>query len=911
MLAKQAPTGSPETKTGVTKVLEPARITAGWNCVTLLKMRSSRLNCVTALLSIFPLGVGVLWAQAPAPPQAILPPPPTNAGCIIQSDFGSGSHHNFETLVLEGSKLVHYWHDNADVNYTWRRGQVISRQATGYGCLIQSDFKSGSHGNFEVVVPEGSQLVHYWHDNSNTALPWQRGGVISSQSTGPAGIIQSDFKSGSHGNFEVVALEGRTLAHYWHDNSNVNNPWQRGGTISAVASGPASIIQSDFKSGEHGNFELVAPEGNNLVHYFHDNSNVNNPWQRGQTVTQGVTGPASLIQSNFGSGGHGNFELLVPQGGNLVHWYHDNSNVNNPWQRGQTVLAGIAGYASLIQSNFGSTNHGNFEAVAFHGGQVFHHFHDNSNVNNPWQAGQQITVQSRSQKICQLTGEYDYGNEHNAFNATGSRYQLQGTDLGYPFEHAGRVYFSFGDSGDNGIDSIAYTRDLTAENCLHLDFVADGNQFKPITIYDAATNSNLSMGYFEVPTTGFSANGNLYLFAWTDHRALPGSNPKAVCGPNLFTNQVGHAALARSKDNGISYQAVFQDLGEHFVYLSTAVVDAASIAGLPVSAGQGLLIWGTGACYRQSNVGLAFVPLNQVEDKNAIRYLTGVGANGVPVWGTLEQISASGPIHQANAGPHYLLTGEHSNCLGELSVTWNSNLNEWLMLYNCNEGKPNGQVLARAAAHPWGPWSDAAVLFDPHTDYGFSYFIHCQPNSPPTETCNAVNDNLNDGNSPGQPGAGDVYAPYIIPRYTEGGLHATTIYFTMSTWNPYDVVLMRATLAVGGIYPYGHDTCKNGFVWREAAPDDHVCVTPAVHASTQQENAQADARRVPNSGTASQDLCISGFVWRGAFDDDRVCVTPQSRTQATADNAAASSRRASSLDVPLKPGPPLKKKALE
>ena len=62
--------------------------------------------------------------------------------------FTSSGHGNFETVVLQGSDLVHYWHDNGNVQYTWLRGQVITRHATGPGCLIQSDFRSGSHWKF-------------------------------------------------------------------------------------------------------------------------------------------------------------------------------------------------------------------------------------------------------------------------------------------------------------------------------------------------------------------------------------------------------------------------------------------------------------------------------------------------------------------------------------------------------------------------------------------------------------------------------------------------------------------------------------------------------------------------------------------------------------------------------------------
>jgi hypothetical protein len=89
--------------------------------------------------------------------------------------------------------------------------------------------------------------------------------------------------------------------------------------------------------------------------------------------------------------------------------------------------------------------------------------------------------------------------------------------------------------------------------------------------------------------------------------------------------------------------------------------------------------------------------------------------------------------------------------------------------------------------------------------------------------------------------------------------------------------------------PYGPDTCIQGYVWREAIPSDHVCVTPAVRSRTQQENATVVERRDP-TGPYGSNTCKPGFVWREAFDGDTVCVTPDIRSQTWADNAAAQSR---------------------
>jgi hypothetical protein len=89
----------------------------------------------------------------------------------------------------------------------------------------------------------------------------------------------------------------------------------------------------------------------------------------------------------------------------------------------------------------------------------------------------------------------------------------------------------------------------------------------------------------------------------------------------------------------------------------------------------------------------------------------------------------------------------------------------------------------------------------------------------------------------------------------------------------------------------GPGTCRSGYVWREASPTDHVCVTPKVRDQTSEDNAQAAARRSPTGGVYGPDTCQSGFVWREAFPGDHVCVKPPTRTQAAEDNRQAGARR--------------------
>ena len=102
--------------------------------------------------------------------------------------------------------------------------------------------------------------------------------------------------------------------------------------------------------------------------------------------------------------------------------------------------------------------------------------------------------------------------------------------------------------------------------------------------------------------------------------------------------------------------------------------------------------------------------------------------------------------------------------------------------------------------------------------------------------------------------------------------------------------LLPAVIATGN---YGPDTCLQGWVWREASPTDHVCVTPQTRSQTAYDNTQATARKNPNGGPYGPDTCLQGYVWREAFTNDHVCVTPATRTEAPYDNTQASNRRAS------------------
>ncbi|MGH3785987.1 MAG: hypothetical protein ACRDRG_05415 [Pseudonocardiaceae bacterium] len=101
----------------------------------------------------------------------------------------------------------------------------------------------------------------------------------------------------------------------------------------------------------------------------------------------------SLIQSDYGKDQHGNFEAVIVHGRQLLHWFRDNSQNNfGHWVRGQRITGehdNVAGPGCLIQSTFGAGRHRNFEVVVpLHlddgSMELRHFFHDNSDIRLPW-----------------------------------------------------------------------------------------------------------------------------------------------------------------------------------------------------------------------------------------------------------------------------------------------------------------------------------------------------------------------------------------------------------------------------------------------------------------------------------------------------------------------------------------------
>lgn len=359
-------------------------------------------------------------------------------------------------------------------------------------------------------------------------------------------------------------------------------------------------------------------------------------------------------------------------------------------------------------------------------------------------------------KVCQLTGDVDRELGAPTLNQTGTRYDVGGTDLGVAFEHEGKMVVLFGDTipvsnTPWNSDSIATSNDTDPDDCVALEFLTDasGNFLRAVV-------PGIDLEAFHVPLDGVSAGSSIY--AWFSTGPL---------------NVMDRSILARSDDGAASWSYLRDESTRHFINVSADVVEPGQVDGLPSQDGPQVLAFGSGA-YRGSDLYLAVTPLVTIEEAATTRYFAGADADGCnPRWSEDEA--------EAIAIIDTLPLADPGGCVGELSVHYSEPLARWVAMYNC--GDPRG-IQLHVAKNPWGPWSAGATAFDPAD--GYCKFMHTNWQ---VENCDAVHD-------PGRENEwGGEYGPYIMERYSRDHGDHVSLYYIMSTWNPYNTVVMRTDIA--------------------------------------------------------------------------------------------------------------------
>ncbi len=395
-------------------------------------------------------------------------------------------------------------------------------------------------------------------------------------------------------------------------------------------------------------------------------------------------------------------------------------------------------------------------------------------------------VPGSTQKACQLTGEMDHETHQPTASRTASRFGLVASDLGYSFEHLGRLAFLFGDCittprfrlkpngpsdppRDPGFnDAIAFANP-ERPNEIRLDFVTNAaGAFKSPVVLNAEGRPAVTLATNEMPAAGISEGRRIYVLFATGN---PVRNAKPPQPLGFSTKSV----VGVSDDEARTF---------HYLYDFSSGPGAKFVNVAIAQAPEGYLyFWGTqgGTFYRKSAVFFARKKAAGMGLAGGMEYFTGLGGDGRPRFSKLE----------ADASPLFSESMEPRHATGELGVEWNRFVKRWVMLYNCQDSGPANLpgIWMRVAEHAWGPWSEPQTIFNPERDGAYGRFIHraVTPGHP-----------ADDGLAPAavKDKWGGYYAPYFISRFTTGDAArgTSTFYYTLATWIPYGQVVMKTTI---------------------------------------------------------------------------------------------------------------------
>jgi hypothetical protein len=237
----------------------------------------------------------------------------------------------------------------------------------------------------------------------------------------------------------------------------------------------------------------------------------------------------------------------------------------------------------------------------------------------------------------------------------------------------------------------------------------------------------------------------------------------------------------------------------------------------------GVVLWGrphwggVGTQGRDARLYMLWSPLPKVDGELNFdwrpQYFTGLDGDGRPQFSPHEVDARPLDLDATTPGDQ---PQESQDLVGQMGISWLPSLEQFVMIYGGDgnalignplfgddAGKvrpnPHGSLYIRFAPHPWGPWTparefltagDRSTTAEPVDQYGPGGLLaHNECKDPACAHYDApylldIGGNNN----------GCLYAPSIIDAWTASHADSTTdIRWFVSTWNPYQVVLMKTS----------------------------------------------------------------------------------------------------------------------
>lgn len=659
-------------------------------------------------------------------------------------------------LGADGSGLWHYRRGQRRPDQEWCRGALISPDATGPGAVVAAS------GRLHVLVPEPSGIAHH------SAMPphkprtppgdgWQSHGAPL-----PGRAVSATFTDTL-----VVAVTVDDGVEIWADRFGWRPEHRIPGADAAAlaSSGPrlGAVVRRD------GHWRFWTPASAHSA-----------------PTTGGTTAPGtSAAIAPLGDG----WLIAVADGDRVETWTIADASHPRLASTPAGVLTWGAGTVSAV-SLTPSRLRGWVQALTDENGSLFQHHRQTAGERSRWMRSACLRLDDRdftiepsdSRKLAQISGEVDtQPGGRPTLGRTESTAGIRGTDLGVRVEHRGASYLLFGDTHWRRRPWLI-TRDAIAR------VTATGpTPGLPGFVFHGAPlridGARVTMREFDVPLDGFSTGDDFFLFATSDHF--------------VRAQTMGRSVLARAADPALTvdpgsrrplrFTALTTLSDRGFVNVSAQRFPAARVPGFGGDHDL-ILLFGADA-YRAGNLRLAVLDPGRPGVRAALasptpielralglRYWAGERA-GVPVWSASEN----------DARPLF-----HPGAFGEISVRWVPAIERFVLLACSGPEDPIGpSVNLRTSPTPWGPWTPRRRLFD----WVARGMCHGDPSSRFIKAYGDGTDVVGDRIfRPQAASTGAGYAPYLFDAVRDGD--HLDLRYTLSTWNPYQVVLMHHRLVL-------------------------------------------------------------------------------------------------------------------
>ena len=351
-----------------------------------------------------------------------------------------------------------------------------------------------------------------------------------------------------------------------------------------------------------------------------------------------------------------------------------------------------------------------------------------------------------------------------------------------------------------GQDPIARSDTTDGDSPLVLQFFMQDQLPLFVTPSPLTTNGGdvqIATGGDDIPNSGISVKNKIYIVYNT------GSTPS--CG-NSCAHANGFSVLVRFHQKSRTFETLRKlsavNAGGHFLFTSMHL-GGGGAGGL--GGPRYVYMFGTGD-YRLSDIYLARIPEDNFESGIGTQYVKGFHANGQPEW-TRPAADAQDALNRQTRATPVIVDDAPSPSIGNISAAYVPALRLWLMTYNADGTNPpvTRSVFLRYASTPWGKWSDPLPIYNACTNGGFGNYIHyvgdkkdagCRAADPGPSGPGGPMVGQDNGSNDPETQRGGAFAPSMIEPFTKVQNGTLSIYYTLSTWNPYTVVKMRSDFRI-------------------------------------------------------------------------------------------------------------------